>query len=77
MAPRGCLAVERSGLAGGAVGQGVRAGVEVAQQLGEPNPATSTTALDRALGDAEQAGGVGHRVTLHIDGHHRSPLLDG
>ena len=28
-------------------------------------------------GDAEQRGGVGDRVTLHVHGHHRGPLLDG
>ena len=53
------------------------AGVEVAEQFRQPSPGAGTPALDRALGDAEQPRGVGDRIALHVDGHHRGPLLDG
>jgi len=55
----------------------VGAGIQVAEHPGQANPSAGTSALDGAFGDAEQLGGVGDRVALHIDGHYGGSLLDG
>ena len=52
------------------------AGVEVAEQLGETNTGAGASALDGTLGNAQQPGGVGNRVALHVDRHNGGPLLD-
>ncbi len=50
---------------------------QVAEDRGKPGPGAGASAFDRAFGDAEQPGGVGDRIAVHVDGHHRGALLDG
>ncbi len=40
----------------------------------KPGAGPRAAALDGALGDAEQPGGVGHRIAVHIDRDHRGAL---
>ena len=47
------------------------------QQCRQAVAGPSTSALDGALRNAEQAGGVGHGVAVHVHGEYRGPLPDG
>jgi hypothetical protein len=38
--------------------------------------AAGATALHGARRHLQDRGGLGHRATLHVDEHHRHPLLD-
>lgn len=44
---------------------------------GESGSCSGAAAFYGALGDAEEGSGVGHRVTLHVDGDEGCSLLDG
>lgn len=41
----------------------------------QPGSSAGTPALDGAWGDVEDAGGLGHRVALHVHQYERRPLI--
>ncbi len=49
---------------------------QIAEQSGEPGPATSASALHGTHGDAEDDRGVGDGVALHVHEDDRGPLID-
>ena len=51
--------------------------MQVTEDRGQPGPGTGAAALHRSFRDAEQLGGVGDRIAVHVDGDHRGTLLDG
>jgi hypothetical protein len=57
-------------------GRALGVAVQVPEDAGQSSPGPRATTLDGALGDPEQPGGVGDRIAVHVNGNHRSTLLD-
>ena len=55
----------------------MRVALQIAQGRGQPDSRPRATTLDGAFSDAEQLGGVGDRIAVHVNGNHRGALLDG